>query len=172
MLAGYLKGAIKNQMANTTLSMTKLTTTVVGRLGSRSHRGASSPRATYFGAQSHPSSGVRLIRRRKKSGKKSSFAPRAAGSDGANGGSDGEMDTGILYERMKKIQEKEAAENSAMVDAAIEKEQAIVAGIRGDAAERPVPSGMSWEFFFFFFSQQFFSDGCPETARRARREGK
>ena len=49
------------------------------------------------------------------------------------------MDTNVLYERMKALQAKEAGENNAIVEAAIEKDQAIVAGIRGDAAERPTP---------------------------------
>lgn len=49
------------------------------------------------------------------------------------------MDTNVLYERMKALQAKEAGENTAIVEAAIEKDQAIVAGIRGDAAERPTP---------------------------------
>ena len=34
------------------------------------------------------------------------------------------MNTNILYERMKALQAKEAAENSAVVDAAIEQDQA------------------------------------------------
>ena len=55
------------------------------------------------------------------------------------GGDDGAMDTNVLYERMRALQAKEASENSAIVEAAIEKDQAIVAGIRGDAAERPTP---------------------------------
>lgn len=65
----------------------------------------------------------------------------AAGSDGGGGGGGGELNTNILYERMKALQAKEAAVNSAVEEAAIEQDQAIVAGIRGDAAERPAPSG-------------------------------
>ena len=59
--------------------------------------------------------------------------------EGGLGGDDGAMDTNVLYERMRALQAKEASENSAIVEAAIEKDQAIVAGIRGDAAERPTP---------------------------------
>lgn len=59
--------------------------------------------------------------------------------EGGVGGDDGAMDTNVLYERMKALQAKEAGENTAIVEAAIEKDQAIVAGIRGDAAERPTP---------------------------------
>lgn len=59
--------------------------------------------------------------------------------EGGVGGDDGAMDTNVLYERMKALQAKEAGENNAIVEAAIEKDQAIVAGIRGDAAERPTP---------------------------------
>lgn len=59
--------------------------------------------------------------------------------EGGMGGDDGAMDTNVLYERMRALQAKEASENSAIVEAAIEKDQAIVAGIRGDAAERPTP---------------------------------
>ena len=135
-------------MATPTLSMMKLTTTLVAvppvsQLGSRlSHRGASLPRGTSCLRRRLPNGGSSVAGK-----KKISLVPRAAGGggDGANGGGydGGEMDTGILYERMKKLQAKEAAENSAVVEAAIEKEQATVAGIRGDAAERPVPSGAS-----------------------------
>ena len=59
--------------------------------------------------------------------------------EGGVGGDDGAMDTNVLYERIKALQAKEAGENTAIVEAAIEKDQAIVAGIRGDAAERPTP---------------------------------
>lgn len=59
--------------------------------------------------------------------------------EGGLGGDDGAMDTNVLYERMRALQAKEASENGAIVEAAIEKDQAIVAGIRGDAAERPTP---------------------------------
>ena len=59
--------------------------------------------------------------------------------EGGLGGDDGAMDTNVLYERMRALQAKEASENSAIVEAAIEKDQAIVAGIKGDAAERPTP---------------------------------
>ena len=59
--------------------------------------------------------------------------------EGGLGGDDGAMDTNVLYERMRALQAKEASENTAIVEAAIEKDQAIVAGIRGDAAERPTP---------------------------------
>ena len=59
--------------------------------------------------------------------------------EGGMGGDDGAMDTNVLYERMRALRAKEASENSAIVEAAIEKDQAIVAGIRGDAAERPTP---------------------------------
>ena len=59
--------------------------------------------------------------------------------EGGMGGDDGAMDTNVLYERMRALQAKEAGENTAIVEAAIEKDQAIVAGIRGDAAERPTP---------------------------------
>eukprot|EP00740_Mantoniella_antarctica_P008326 CAMPEP_0181381040 /NCGR_PEP_ID=MMETSP1106-20121128/19897_1 /TAXON_ID=81844 /ORGANISM="Mantoniella antarctica, Strain SL-175" /LENGTH=282 /DNA_ID=CAMNT_0023500173 /DNA_START=148 /DNA_END=992 /DNA_ORIENTATION=+ len=65
------------------------------------------------------------------------------GDGGAEGmgGEGGEMkDTNVLYERMKALQEKEAAETSALVDAAVEQDQAVVAGIRGDAAERQTPA--------------------------------
>lgn len=66
------------------------------------------------------------------------------GDGGEQRGSGGEgdgLDTNILYERMKALRAKEDEENTAVVDAAIERDQAIVAGIRGDAAERPMPSG-------------------------------
>ena len=59
---------------------------------------------------------------------------------GSGGEGDG-LDTNILYECMKALRAKEDEENTAVVDAAIERDQAIVAGIRGDAAERPLPSG-------------------------------
>ena len=39
---------------------------------------------------------------------------------------------------MKALQAKESTDTDEVVDAAIEREQAIVAGIRGDAAERPM----------------------------------
>ena len=57
------------------------------------------------------------------------------------------MNTGILYERMKAMRAQEAATAAAAEvedeadTAAIERDQAIVAGIRGDAAERAPPSG-------------------------------
>ena len=54
------------------------------------------------------------------------------------GGDDGALDTNVLYERMKALQAKESTDTDEVVDAAIEREQAIVAGIRGDAAERPM----------------------------------
>jgi hypothetical protein len=59
--------------------------------------------------------------------------------DGGVGGDDGELNTNVLYERMKALRAKESGENTAVVEAEIEKDQAIVAGIRGDAAERPTP---------------------------------
>ena len=49
----------------------------------------------------------------------------------------------VLAERMKALKAKEASENAAVVDAAIERDQAIVAGIRGDAAERRTPERAS-----------------------------
>jgi len=57
------------------------------------------------------------------------------------------LNTGILYERMKAMRAQEAATAAAAEvedeadTAAIERDQAIVAGIRGDAAERAPPSG-------------------------------
>ena len=39
---------------------------------------------------------------------------------------------------MKKLMETEKEETDAAVDAAIERQQAIEAGIRGDAAEREI----------------------------------
>ena len=58
-----------------------------------------------------------------KTKKRGVLVPRAAADD-APGGGGGEMNTNILYERMKALQAKEAAENSAVVDAAIEQDQA------------------------------------------------
>ncbi|MDA9099237.1 hypothetical protein N9L76_09930 [bacterium] len=69
--------------------------------------------------------------------------------DGGIGGDDGELNTNVLYERMKALQEKESGENTQIVEAAIEKDQAIVAGIRGDAAERRVPERKYKEVSFF-----------------------
>ena len=48
----------------------------------------------------------------------------------------------VLAERMKALKAKEASENAAVVDAAIERDQAIVAGIRGDAAD------VNWFIYF------------------------
>ena len=109
-------------MSTPTLSMMRLTTPTpvaappVSRLGrgrQNHHRGASlqlpgGTTSSCLGACRHPNSGVRRLVVGKKSDEKKnpSFVLRAAGGGdgGANGGSDGgEMDTGILYERMKKL---------------------------------------------------------------------
>lgn len=73
------------------------------------------------------------------------LAPRALDRDrdGGIGGDGGELNMNVLAERMKALKAKEASENAAVVDAAIERDQAIVAGIRGDAAERPTPERAS-----------------------------
>ena len=73
------------------------------------------------------------------------LAPRALDRDrdGGIGGDGGELNMNVLAERMKALKAKEASENAAVVDAAIERDQAIVAGIRGDAAERRTPERAS-----------------------------
>ena len=88
------------------------------------------------------------------------LAPRALDRDrdGGIGGDGGELNMNVLAERMKALKAKEASENAAVVDAAIERDQAIVAGIRGDAAERRTPERAS--------------DFTPPSLRPARSRGR
>ena len=69
---------------------------------------------------------VRATRRasRVARGRAATIAPRA-GPDGID--RDDELNTGVLYERMKKLMETEKEETDAAVDAAIERQQAIEA---------------------------------------------
>lgn len=76
------------------------------------------------------------------------------GRSGGVGGDDGELNTNVLYERMKALREQELeAENDPVVDALEEKDQAIVAEIRGDAAERVMPERALPSALVFFKSR-------------------
>lgn len=66
-------------------------------------------------------------------------ATRAGPEDQLGTGNGDDLNYNVLAERMKALQAKESADTNEAVDAAIEREQAIVAGIRGDAADRPMP---------------------------------
>ena len=63
---------------------------------------------------------------------------RAGPEDQLGTGMGDDLNYNVLAERMKALQAKESTDTDEVVDAAIEREQAIVAGIRGDAAERPM----------------------------------
>ena len=65
-------------------------------------------------------------------------ATRAGPEDQLGTGNGDDLNYNVLAERMKALQAKESADTNEAVDAAIEREQAIVAGIRGDAADRPM----------------------------------
>mmetsp|Transcript_11660 Transcript_11660/g.46941 ORF Transcript_11660/g.46941 Transcript_11660/m.46941 type:complete len:303 (+) Transcript_11660:2-910(+) len=66
-------------------------------------------------------------------------ATRAGPEDQLGTGNGDDLNYNVLAERMKALQAKESSDTNEAVDAAIEREQAIVAGIRGDAADRPMP---------------------------------
>jgi len=104
---------------------------------------AMAPRAgVLVGARGSVASRARLLARRASRPPRRvlAFAPRALDRDA---GSDDSLNMNILAERMKALQAKEAGEAAATNDAEDEREQAIVAGIRGDAADRPVPERAS-----------------------------
>ena len=63
-------------------------------------------------------------------------ATRAGPEDQLGTGNGDDLNYNVLAERMKALQAKESADTNEAVDAAIEREQAIIAGIRGDAADR------------------------------------
>jgi hypothetical protein len=65
-------------------------------------------------------------------------ATRAGPEDQLGTGNGDDLNYNVLAERMKALQAKESSDTNEAVDAAIEREQAIVAGIRGDAADRPM----------------------------------
>ena len=65
-------------------------------------------------------------------------ATRAGPEDQLGTGNGDDLNYNVLAERMKALQAKESADTNEAVDAAIEREQAIIAGIRGDAADRPM----------------------------------
>lgn len=70
--------------------------------------------------------------------KRTCVKTRAGPEDQLGTGMGDDLNYNVLAERMKALQAKESTDTDEVVDAAIEREQAIVAGIRGDAAERPM----------------------------------
>ena len=97
-------------------------------------------------------------------------ATRAGPEDQLGTGNGDDLNYNVLAERMKALQAKESADTNEAVDAAIEREQAIVAGIRGDAADRPMrespgPSRDSSRSPRSTFSPPPF---CPKTTTRQR----
>ena len=95
-----------------------------------------------FGAlasRKHTSRRIALIRSTRSPAYKCTCVKTRAGPEDQLGtGMGDDLNYNVLAERMKALQAKESTDTDEVVDAAIEREQAIVAGIRGDAAERPM----------------------------------
>jgi hypothetical protein len=90
-------------------------------------------------SRKHTSRRIALTRStRSPAYKRTCLKTRAGPEDQLGTGMGDDLNYNVLAERMKALQAKESTDTDEVVDAAIEREQAIVAGIRGDAAERPM----------------------------------
>jgi len=90
-------------------------------------------------SRKHTSRRIALTRStRSPAYKRTCVKTRAGPEDQLGTGMGDDLNYNVLAERMKALQAKESTDTDEVVDAAIEREQAIVAGIRGDAAERPM----------------------------------
>ena len=90
-------------------------------------------------SRKHTSRRIALTRcTRSPAYKRTCVKTRAGPEDQLGTGMGDDLNYNVLAERMKALQAKESTDTDEVVDAAIEREQAIVAGIRGDAAERPM----------------------------------
>jgi len=100
-------------------------------------------------------------------------ATRAGPEDQLGTGNGDDLNYNVLAERMKALQAKESSDTNEAVDAAIEREQAIVAGIRGDAADRPMresPRPTAQKSRSPRASQTFSPPAfCPKTTTHPRR---
>ena len=90
-------------------------------------------------SRKHTSRRIALTRStRSPAYKRTCLKTRAGPEDQLGTGMGDDLNYNVLAERMKALQAKESTDTDEVVDAAIEREQAIVAGIRGDAPERPM----------------------------------
>ena len=93
-------------------------------------------------SRKHTSRRIALTRStRSPAYKRTCLKTRAGPEDQLGTGMGDDLNYNVLAERMKALQAKESTDTDEVVDAAIEREQAIVAGIRGDAADRRAACG-------------------------------